>query len=209
MPLNIFDLVNEAKAAVIEVQLGKVLDDGKPCAVRVKPLRIGDFMVLGGSIPMPSGRLYTEWTTEEKVEYFDYLKKLAPVVVTAARAVEKNPATLTYDETWIPVKVLANGDRPPNREQGELTVDELDSLGDAIVRIGNAVLFETDAGGEIKSLPPDVAGPEFLVGPGHDGSPGVDGGDVQLDAARDHAEPEGRAGSGDPDGTSAVQPAVA
>lgn len=195
MRSSIFDVIAEEAQALPVVELAKTLDDGKPCAVRVRPLRIGDWLAMGESIPMPSGKTSDEWSVSEKAEWYTFIKKIVPLVVVEARHVAPHappvfdaPATEAeaeanrkamaqplFVETWIPIRVVPDGQHP-NRDRNEISIDELESLGDAIVRIANAVLYSQDVGGEMKTLP--EMGAEFRVEAEGPVGPGVGSGEV-------------------------------
>lgn len=160
MGSSIFDVIKEQRAKENKVvELGKVMDDGKPCAIRVRPLRIADYFALGQGIPMPSGQA-SEWTHEERGRYFAVIKRMIPSIVTQARHVAKTAASNgapEFVESWIDVRVVESN---PNYEQNEMSIDDLEALGtgigDTLIRIGNAVLADSDTGGEMTTLPQGV-----------------------------------------------------
>ena len=163
------------------------LDDDKPVAVKLRNLRMGDYMAVGdGHVPIPSGKRYDDWEPHEKKTFYNYLKELAPIVVAQMRHVAKKDDG-TYEETWIDIKLV---DREKcNNEKNEITIGQVEEMQvDALYLIGNSILFANEVGGEIETLPNAVQSPEFRVERGRDGDAGVDGGDVREDAARTAVE---------------------
>jgi len=185
MARNLFELVDKKSAELLTVELREVLNDGKPCAVKVRPLRWGDFMVLGGYIPIPAGKTsWRQWTEDERNEYVQFVRSMLPYIVEATRDVEEvanEDGTTAYVEKWIPLRVCKPGELP---EPGvRVTVEQLENLGEAAVRISNAVLYENDQGGELRTLPDEVRSDEFRLAGEGAGDAGVDGGELRDPAA--------------------------
>jgi len=184
---NVVDFVLNARARrpkFTTIKLQHIMEDGQPIAVRVRPFRTADYFENGIEVPVLPATPVAEWGFEKQRELYVLLCKVVPCGVIEQRAIQVAHETgePIYTESWTPLRVVPNG-TTPKYENNEIDIDDLASLGlESLGRIGAAILWEAQVGGDLEELPGYKEGG---FRPGQIRPARLDGETVEPIAARD------------------------
>ena len=157
-----FDQIREKRDALLEVELGTILQDGKPWVVRLKNVRPIDYYALGKSIPIPAERSSdrTEWSLEEQRQYHDWMVDIVCLSIDSFRECyreeimdkdgEPTGEFSEWQERWLPVKFadVPDHSKKPNRDKGEISWKDFD-WHDNVERCHHKLLLDNSYGGEL------------------------------------------------------------